>query len=316
VEVHLIVNPTAGRGGAGRRLAQLGQLLKQMDVPYSLECTRYPGEATVLAHRAAEEGKPIIAAVGGDGTVAEVVNGLAGGDGTLAIIPMGTGNDLARGLGIPLELPQAVALLKEGHRARMDLLQEESRFLGGAGAVGIACQVIENFHRSKARFIKGPPAFLIAALRTVLGHQPYSVTVEMEGLTLNKEAVGVFVMNSPYIAGGMHLAPTAHLADGLFEVVLIEHMNKPQMLLNLPKVYWGGHLHHPAVHVYQTHWVRITLPTPAFKLLDGELIESTPFEAKLLPRALSVLVTEEGAAHLARGRSNMAAPTRAYREAD
>ena len=306
MKVHLIVNPTAGRGGAGRRLALLEELLQRMDITCCLGCTGCHGEATVLARRAAEAGTPIIAAAGGDGTVAEVLNGLAGTDGTLAIIPMGTGNDLARGLGIPLELSGAVALLKEGQRARMDLLQEASRFLGGAGAVGIACQVIENVERNRDSFIKGPPAFLIAALKTILEHQPYSVKIEMDGLTLQEEVVGVFVMNSPYIAGGMHLAPTAHLADGLFEVVLVERMTKPEIFLNLPKVYWGGHLGHPAVRVYQTQWVRITLPTPTMKILDGELVPSTPLEARLLPGALSVLVTKEAAAHLARGRSDQA----------
>jgi diacylglycerol kinase (ATP) len=304
LEVHIIANPTAGRGGAGKRLALLEELLQRMDIPYCLECTSYPGEATDLARRAVETGKSIIAAAGGDGTVAEVLNGLAGSDGTLAIIPMGTGNDLARGLGIPLELAGAVALLKEGQGARMDLLREASRFLGGAGAVGIACQVIENVERNRDSFIKGPPAFLIAALKTILEHRPYAVKIEMDGLTLEEEVVGVFVLNSPYIAGGMHLAPTAHLADGLFEVVLVERMNRPEILLNLPKVYWGGHLGHPAVKVYQTRWVRITLPTPTMKILDGELVPSTPLEARLLPGALSVLVTEERAAALARGRGN------------
>ena len=82
-------------------------------------------------------------------------------------------------------------------------------------------------------------------------------------------------------------------------------MTKPEILLNLPKVYWGGHLP-PRRRVYQTQWVRITLPTPTMKILDGELVPSTPLEARLLPGALSVLVTKEAAAHLARGRSDQA----------
>ena len=150
-----------------------------MDIPYCLECTSYPDEATVLP-AGRRGGHTIIAAAGGDGTVAEVLNGLAGTDGTLAIIPMGT-ETIWPGAWHSLGAFRSRCPAQRRSKGQDGLAQEASRFLGGAGAVGIACQVIENVERNRDSFIKGPPAFLIAALKTILEHQPYSVKIEMDG---------------------------------------------------------------------------------------------------------------------------------------
>jgi diacylglycerol kinase (ATP) len=287
--VRIIVNPHAGRGRSINALSKAEQVLAKAGWRCEIAFTQAPGHAIELARMAAAQGVPIVTAIGGDGTVNEVIQGITGTETALAIIPGGTGNDHARSLGIPLAPAQAATLLSQGKIIKMDIGHERDRHFGCLVSIGFPVDVIHHTN-TKRRFLVGSLAILSSVWQTLKDLRFHRVTLTLDGERLSVSTCGIFVLNTPSVGGGLRFSPTADITDGLLDVVVIGELTRLELLCTLPKVYVGKHLNHPAFHLYRCRNVQIETAEPLPKMFDGEVIGYTPVEAFLEPKALRVLV--------------------------
>ncbi len=288
MSIAIIANPLAGRG-RGQKVAQaVQQLLKEQNVDFEMVFTQYAGHAVELADQASDK-HPVVAALGGDGTVREVLSAIWQKPSALGVIPGGTGNDYARGLGIPRETEAALKVLVEGTAAPLDVGLEHGDVFGQLACIGFPVDVIMHVNAHRDGLIKGSAAFLAGVAATLRNLRHYQVRITVDGKVLDKDVVGVFVMNMPYGGGGMKFAPDARYDGGEFHVVIVEKVSRWDLTITLPKIYSGRHLSNPAVSVVQGKEVSIegqSLPI----MLDGDIFPARPVQASIKPRAAKVVI--------------------------
>jgi len=290
----IIANPRAGHGKGDKNVAQLACIIRRRGLDCLPVLTEYPGHATELARRAAEAAEPRLAVMGGDGTVGEVVEGLVGSDTELAVISVGTGNDVARSLGLPLNDIEASLDLAIGGSVRaIDVGRERDRHF--ISVLGLGFPTIVADAANRARWLKGPPAFFVSVYKGLYRLRPVRLVIELDDRTLEMESVAVMIQNTPYTGGGLHMAPGAQIDDGLLDVVIVDDIGRLNLMLNFPKAYRGRHLDHPSFTLHQSRTVRITSPEPMPKMFDGDLIGTSPLEASVVPRSLKVVVGSSSA---------------------
>jgi len=303
----VILNPHAGKGRAERAWPALEKRLRAAGVAFTQAVTCGPGDAIDLARQAAEAGATRLIVAGGDGTVNEVINGclLAAPDGqrlpTLALLPLGTGTDFARGLGLgSLEL--ALAALLRGRPRPLDLGRVAYRDEGGqprerafinVADFGLGPQTSRHLARTPARL--GQAAYLYSALRAIAAYRAVPLRVRVDDTLVYAGSSGVVaVANGRYFGGGMAVAPKARPDDGLFDVVILGATDRRLLVGELlPRTYRGTHLRHHAVHLARGARVTIEADTPLPLEVDGEIIGTTPAHFTLEPRRIGVLVASE-----------------------
>jgi diacylglycerol kinase (ATP) len=233
--------------------------------------------------------------VGGDGTVNEVVNGVAGTGAEIAVLPCGTGQDFGRTHGIPGNFDDAVRVALTGDARAIDLGRVESarggsRFFANVGSAGMSGAVALRAN-SMTKALGGRATFFYALTREFLAWQNTSVVVELEhGVRREGPMHDVIVANGNWHGGGMKLAPDARQDDGAFDVVTIGDVNKLDFLTTAPKLYSGRYLSHPKVELLRSSSVAISSDEPLPLEVDGEPIGTTPARFEVVPSALRLRV--------------------------
>lgn len=287
--IPVLVNPLARGGRAARVWAAVEALLARLGLRASATFTRAPGHASLLAAEARRAGATRLLVVGGDGTLNEAAASLVGGPTVLSVIPAGSGNDLARSLGIPRVLSRALrwALDRPG-RATDAALAGDRVWLNTAGV---------GFDATAARIAQGGPAwikgsanYVRAVLIALATYRPVGLEVRVDGeLVSSGPSMFTGLANGRYAAGGMLIAPKAIPDDGQLDVVGLNKISIPAFLLAFPKVYSGKHLEHPKVWTSRGRRVTITADRPVAAYADGEILGLVSnLEAKVLPGALLV----------------------------
>ena len=265
--------------------------------------TSRPGEATDLARAAVKEGRRVVAAVGGDGILHEVVNGFfEGGEpipthSVLGLIPFGTGSDTRRSFEIPDGLPAARILVEGRARAldagRVTVGGRVLHFINVAEA-GIGADVSDRVNRAP-KTLGGRVSFLIGTLQGLAAwkHKPMKVVVDGRE-TRELVAQAVTVANCQYYGSGMRVAPRAVPDDGWFDVLISGAFGKLEGLKGLRKIYAGEHLDDPALaaklEFFHATRVEVSSPVPVLVQLDGEVVGELPAVFELLPKAIRLLV--------------------------
>lgn len=289
MKVKFIVNPVAGRGRGRRVWVQVQKMLDQEGYPYEVTISTRPGETIELARRAAEEGFPVVAAVGGDGTAHEVANGIIGRGAALGVVPAGTGSDYVRSLPIPADPIAAARTIYTGQRLVVDAGRVNDRYFLGVTGMGIDAEVCRLVNGDLS-WLSGKAAYTAGLLATLLTFQPQPVRITLDDRVLEEEVMLVAVANARYFGGGMCIAPQADLQDGLLDVCLVRAIPKLELLRVFPMVFRGRHTTHPAFRTYRTCRAVITGTQPCSIQAEGEVIGRLPMEAEVLPRALTVMV--------------------------
>jgi YegS/Rv2252/BmrU family lipid kinase len=254
--------------------------------------SEFPGH---LAQAAGEAQGPLLVVVGGDGTVNEVVNGVAGTDAELAVLPSGTGQDLARSQGIPADFDEAVRVALEGETRRIDVGRVEladgtSRYFANVGSAGMSGAVARRANAMSKR-LGGKATFFYALTREFLAWQNTQVTVELDDGVRREGAMhDVIVANGRWHGGGMKLAPEARQDDGRFDVVTIGDVSKVDFVTTAPKLYSGKYLSHPKVELLRSSTVAIDAAELLPLEVDGEPIGTTPARFEVAPAALRLRV--------------------------
>lgn len=284
----IIANPLAGRGRGKRTAEQVEQILNDRKIDFEIMYTKYHRHGIELAHKASKNHE-LVVALGGDGTIGEVLEGIWQTSSTLGIIPGGTGNDYARGLGIPRNVEGALQVLLEKNISTFDVGVEQDKVFGVLASIGFPVHVIQHVNDNRDGAFKGSLAILASLVSTIRNLQSYPVRITIDDITLEKNVVGVFLMNMPYGGGGLKFAPQAHFNDGHFSVVIVEEIGKMELAVTLPKVYFGKHTNHPAVTILTGSEVKIE-SEPLVRMFDGDMYGTTPLRAKIMPHAARVVV--------------------------
>jgi diacylglycerol kinase (ATP) len=292
----LILNPYAGRWKALRARGQVEAACAEAGIEYELTVTGAPGEGIAIARQAVLDGYSPIVAVGGDGTISEVVNGMleaSGGErppAPLGVIPLGSADDLADMLGIPKEVAAACHVIAAGHERVIDAGRVNGRYFDNNSAVGLEPLVTLNQMRMKR--VKGTLRYVLAALKAILGHRPWRMHLQWDGGEHEGRVVLVSVGNTPRTGGAFFMTPQAQPDDGLFDFIFADAMGRLRLLRLLPSTFDGSHIGHPKIHCQQTTRLTIDCDHPTPIHADGELFElaATHITYELLPARLRVLV--------------------------
>lgn len=260
-----------------------------------MEVTSRPGDAERLAAGAERAGYGRIIAVGGDGTVQEALNGILAGGGQLelGIMPFGSGNDLARSLGLPTDLEPAWRIAV-GHATRMIDVgharngEGEARWFASAGGIGFDAQVAARM-RERRWWRTGRAGYLATTLVELRRFTNREVTVTCDGETRRDSVLFVALANGPYYGGGMRIAPDARLDDGQLDVCIVGDISRRTAMQQLPNLYRGTHVRHPRVTMSRGATVSIDGDPEATRIhLDGEPFGTVPLAVSTVPRAVSV----------------------------
>ncbi len=289
MNVRLLLNPASGRGRGGRARTSLERLAKRAGI--AMEESSSAADLARRSREAALAGVERLLVAGGDGTWHWAAQGLAGTATALAPIPLGTGNDLARELGYPLDLAGAFAAGVEGPLTRIDLGRMGERWFCGVAGVGFDAAVAERA-RSRTRWLRGPLVYAWATLATLPFYRCPHAELETPFERFSGEVYFIAFANTSHYGGGMRVAPRADPTDGLLDIVVVRRCRRLELLRIFPRVYRGGHLGHPAVRVLRAPSVRVSLEPRQLLNLDGEGAGWTaeePLQVELSAGALAVV---------------------------
>jgi len=299
----VIVNPISGRGAGEQAIPVIEQLLRDYGLDFDIVRTERPWHAVDLAQKAVLDGYEVVVAVGGDGTVNEVLNGLmiAKQDGlggaALGVLGVGRGNDFAFGMGVPLDLGEACRMLARGQRRKVDVgrviggLYPEGRYFGNG--VGIGFDAVVGFEASKMTRLHGFSSYVVAAFKTIFLYYPAPrLRIEYDGQTIVQSSLLISIMNGRRMGGTFMMTPHSETDDGLLDLCIgngVARLGIPALILRFMK---GTQATHHAITTGRTQRVVISavegvLPAHA----DGETLctEGQQLTIELLPRQLEVI---------------------------
>lgn len=297
---YVVINPASGGGRAGRRWPALGRALSAAGVSHEAVLTRHPGHATSLVQEALAAGYRRMLAVGGDGVLHEVLNGVMEQSQVpasavcLGAAPLGSGNDWARGHAIPGD-PEAMArCVAEACTGLQDLGRldfpaappgsRRCHFINVAGT-GLDAYVLERLPRRVPRRL----AYLLGLLRSLGSFQPPRFELQVDGQPLQARWLLALLALGPYCGGGMRLAPQARSDDGWLDLLTVDPLRLPAELARLRRIFDGRLPGERFAHYTRARSVTVSADPPARVQADGQLVGHTPFVATVLPRAIMTL---------------------------
>ena len=270
--------------------------------PFECDFTKAPGHAMKLAEDQAKKGRDLIVAVGGDGTVSEVANGIlkVNSETALGLLPGGSGGDFRRSLKIPRGIVEASKHLKNAEEHLMDAGRvtytnhegkEHARFFVNTASFGMSGIVASRANRSR-KFLGGTLTYATATMRTVMNFEAPEISLQVDDQAPRRmKIIIVCVANGPSFGGGMRIAPDAKLNDGFFDVVIAGDIHAIELLLKSYRLYSGTHLSMEKMAVLQGRTIR-ALPVDEKNTIllevDGETPGRLPATMELLPRILRV----------------------------
>lgn len=291
-EITLFVNPAAGRGRGAHAAQPAASALREAGFCVRTVVGNGAQDALLRAREAVGGGTGALIAVGGDGMANLALQAVAGTDTPLGVIAVGTGNDFARALGLPVRDPEAAGrvaaeALKAPRLRRVDLGRAEGRWFGTVLASGFDSRV--NDRGNRMRWPSGRFKYDLAMLAELAAFKPVPYRIQFDdGPVLEVDATLVAVGNSTSYGGGMRMCAGAVLDDGLFDITVVGDCSRATLLKVFPRVYRGTHLDHPKVTVHRAAKVGLAAPgTTGYA--DGEPLGALPLTAECVPGAVRVL---------------------------
>lgn len=292
--VKLILNPMSDMGH-GWKVAEILRPMVAAHGHADWSGTVYPTHAVELARQAGLDGYDMVIAVGGDGTVHEVINGLmqvpAAKRPILGIVPAGSGNDFAHAIGLPDDPEQALARALQGEPSTIDL----GLFKDSTGrqeyfdnTLGIGFDAVVTIRSHKLPLLRGFIMYLTAVIQTILlNFDPMKLQIETESEQWELPTLMLVVCNGPREGGGFHVAPEAVMTDGIFHYASIRQVSRPMMFRLIPEVMNGTHGRFPQVRMGTCKHMRLTSDRPIYIHADGEIY--TGFGSDLRDLSIEVL---------------------------
>ncbi|AMA74190.1 diacylglycerol kinase [Aneurinibacillus thermoaerophilus] len=287
----LIYNPSAGREEVRKRIPDILNTLEEAGYETSCHATKGEGDATLAARRAVENRFDLVIAAGGDGTVYEVINGIAEQRyrPALGIIPAGTTNDFARAIGLPRSIPKAVGVIAKGKPSPIDIGKiNDKYFINIAGGGSLTTLTYEV--PSKVKTMLGQLAYYIKGIEKLPFLSPMRVRIEADNnIVIDEEIMLFLIANSNSVGGFEKLMPKAKLDDGLFDCIVLKKTSLPEFIRIATMALKGEHFKHPNVIHFQTKQLKATANKRVDLNLDGELGSSLPCKFTALPRHIQLI---------------------------
>jgi YegS/Rv2252/BmrU family lipid kinase len=290
----VIVNPTSGpparRLGARGRAEQAASTAAALGVSVEVVVTHGPGHGRELARAALARGVRHVVAWGGDGTINEVGSAVAFGHATLGIVPVGSGNGLARDLGVPLATEEAVRVSLRGVTRTIDAGDVNGRLFFNVAGVGLDARVAHRF-AELGRRSRGLWTYVRAATREMLATRADDLTIDLGGGPRVVRTTLVAIANSRQYGNGALIAPRAQLDDGWLDVVVVGEMPLWRLAAGVPALFSGRLDRHPRVHSERARELRLCSSRPVVCHVDGEPAgEETSLTFRVRPGAVTVAV--------------------------
>jgi diacylglycerol kinase (ATP) len=278
-----------------KRLPEILQRLERGGLETSTHATIGEGDATMAAARAVESGFDLIIAAGGDGTLCEVINGMAekAHRPTLGIIPLGTTNDFARALYIPKNWEQACDIIVKQYSRAIDVGKLNNRYfiniVGGGSMTELTYEV-----PSKLKTVIGQLAYYMKGLEKLPRLRPIEVFIKSAEMNIHEEIMLFLISNSNSVGGFEKLSPDASMSDGLFDVIILKRCNLAEFIRVVSMALRGEHMNDPNVIYFQTREIEVSSPDYVQLNLDGEFGGTLPCVVSNLPNHLQIIIDESG----------------------
>lgn len=299
-KIKLILNPMADMGNAWRAASDLRPIIEEYGGA-DWSGTVYPTHASEMAFQAGEEGYERVIAIGGDGTIHEVINGLMKlppeRRPILGVVPLGSGNDFARAAGIPPHPPEALrrALIGDPRPVDLGRVQDDlGRLEYFDNTLGIGFDGVVNLRSHRLPLLRGFLMYFIAVIQTILlNFEPMNLEIETDQERIQTSALMLTLCNGPREGGGFHVAPEARIDDGILNYVLVSKVSRPMMFRLIPEFLNGTQARFPQVRLGAFRHLRLTSDRPLYIHADGEVFSGFGtrlhhLEVECLPGAIRV----------------------------
>lgn len=293
MKVILIYNPFAANGRAGKMLAKVEAELNKHNIDFELHLTDYPEHAIEIVQNSDLTNFDAIIVAGGDGTLFEVINGYYKNKSKkipLGILPIGTGNAVARDLNLhSSKWEKAIKIIAENNPRKMDVGKFTSHgqtyyFLNILG-LGFVADVTKTANKLK---MFGNVSYSLGVLLHILLLKDHKLKIEIDGETYDRENIFVEVSNTTYTSN-FFIAPEAKIDDGLLDIIILGKLNRIGLLKAFPKVFTGKHIHLKEVETFKAKHIKIITDPPKILAPDGEVIGITPVEIECLKQDIEIL---------------------------
>ncbi len=290
MRIIILLNPAAGRQKARGRFRSALDALRRAGERPEIEESRNADHLVELARQAAAAKPDLVVSAGGDGTHHFVLNGLWGTEAPLGILSLGSGNDLVKSLGVPVEPAAAAEVLLKGRRRDVDLARVGSTVYGCIAGVGFD-SVVTRFANEQVKRVHGSLAYAWSIARCLDQYRSHSVEIRAgDEERFNGEIIFVTVGNTVSYGGGVKMAPFAQPDDGLLDVCIVTRMPKLELLRWVPAAYRGTHLRNRNILYFQSHTVSLASASRLELFGDGEYLQDLPATIEVEPKAMGVMV--------------------------
>ncbi len=298
-----IVNPNAGQGKGNKDWNKISQLLSMYQIDFESRFTQYKKHAIDIAKEGIIAGYQRIIAVGGDGTMNEVINGCflqescPTAEITIGMITVGTGNDWGKMFGVPTDYEGAIKLISENNSKLQDTgivyyyhgNNREYRYFINIAGLGFDAVVVRRTNRQKEKGRKGKMLYFWNLLTTLISYKHTNTEVVIDGKKISEKIFTISLGIGKYSGGGMMQTPNALSDDGLFDVTIIKKIRRSNVILSLKMLYNGTILEHPLIEGYTGKDILIDSDPLIHVEADGETLGHSPIEFKLIPRSINVV---------------------------
>lgn len=286
-----VINPVAGKGKTLGVIPLIKESFNKDKINYDIKITKRRGQGEEIAKKAAKNGYTHIIAVGGDGTVYEVLNGIKGYDVSLGIIPLGTGNDFVRSIKMPNEASEAIEIIKKGKTKKIDVGKINDRFFLNVSSIGIDAEIVKETEKIK-KYFSGTAAYVAGIFATLAKYRSKKVDILVDGKNYSRNVELIAIGNGKYYGGGMKINPDAEIEDGLLDICLVNKMNKLKFIALFLTVFKGKHTKIKEVEIFRGRDINIMSNEPLVLNADGDIIGTTPANISIEKSSINVIIPE------------------------
>lgn len=286
-----VINPVAGKGRGLAFIKAFESIIKE-HISYEIVVTQAKGEATKIVRDYTAKEDYIVYAVGGDGTINEVANGLVGTKSQLAIIPTGSGNDFVRSIYPKLSNEELLMALLKGKSEKIDLIKADEKYFLNIASVGLDADVVYNATAYKKHpFIKGDMAYILSLFKTIFGPKGTMIRVSIDGKEVcNEKILLLAIANGRFYGGGVLIAPHAKLSDSIANVCLVRECRLLKLLPIVPKLFKATHEEAKEVEVHRAKEIKIEAVDGCRLNIDGEITKTNKVKMEIISNALNIIV--------------------------